>query len=113
MALSEIPGQQDQPKNVPGSLPPQASEHSFVLQTTSELQNAMGEVKRGLEILTKTVDKIDERLKSVEIYLAKLDTKFETELKYLATKAWILGGLLGGMGMAAMIGIGLARLFSS
>ena len=44
---------------------------------------------------------IEKRLREVENSLVRLDTKFDTELKHLATKAWVLGGILGGMGRSS------------
>ena len=34
-------------------------------------------------------------------------------MQHVATRAWVLGGMLAGMGVAAGIGVGLARLFLS
>ena len=45
----------------------------------------------------------DDRLRAVEIQLAEIKTKLDTELKHVATKAWVLGGVLAGMGVAATI----------
>ena len=39
--------------------------------------------------------------------------ELKTEMKHMATKAWILGGVLGGMGIAAGIAIFLARILLS
>ena len=59
----------------------------------------------------------EDRLRNAEIQLAKIETKFDTELGHLATKndlttvkVWVLSGLLGGMGIAAGIAIAIARL---
>ena len=38
-------------------------------------------------------------------------TVIETELKHLATKAWVLGGVVGGMFLAASLALAIARLF--
>lgn len=35
----------------------------------------------------------------------------ETELRHLATKAWVLGGVVGGMVLAATVALAVARLF--
>lgn len=49
----------------------------------------------------------DERLRRVEQQLARI----ETELRHTATRAWVLGGVVGGMAIAAVITIGLLKLF--
>ena len=54
---------------------------------------------------------IEKRLREVENSLVRLDTKFDTELKHLATKSWVLGGILGGMGVAATIALLFIKLF--
>ena len=36
----------------------------------------------------------------------------ETELSHLATRAWVLGGVVGGMVAAATVTIAIIRLFS-
>ena len=43
------------------------------------------------------------QLRRLEISLARIETKLDTELKHVATKAWVLGGVLVGMGVAAAI----------
>ena len=40
-------------------------------------------------------------------------TVIETELKHLATKAWVLGGVIGGMILAASLALAVVRLFPS
>ena len=45
----------------------------------------------------------EDRLRRVEIQLAEIKMKLDTELKHVATKAWVLGGVLAGMGVAATI----------
>lgn len=45
----------------------------------------------------------EDRLRGVEIQLAEIKMKLDTELKHVATKAWVLGGVLAGMGVAATI----------
>ena len=46
---------------------------------------------------------LEERLRGVEIQLAEIRAKLDAELKHFATKAWVLGGVLAGMGVAATI----------
>lgn len=50
---------------------------------------------------------IDGRLRSLEDRLARV----ETDMKHLATRAWVLGGVVGGMGAAAGITLLIIRLF--
>lgn len=45
----------------------------------------------------------EDRLRGVEIQLAEIKAKLDVELKHVATKAWVLGGVLAGMGIAATI----------
>lgn len=45
----------------------------------------------------------EHRLRQLEIAIARIETKLDTELKHVATKAWVLGGVLAGMGVAAAI----------
>ena len=56
---------------------------------------------------------VENRLRQVENRLTRLETKFDAELKHLATRAWVLGGVLGGMGVAAGIALLFIRLFLS
>lgn len=46
---------------------------------------------------------LDDRLRAVEISLARM----ETDMKHVATKAWVLAGVLGGMGVAAGVAVGI------
>ena len=55
------------------------------------------------------------RLRNVEIQLAEIRTKLDTQLDHLATKnelttlkVWVLSGVLGGMAIAAGIAAGIA-----
>lgn len=53
------------------------------------------------------VKKFDVRLRAVEG-----DTReIKARLQHVATRAWVLGGILAGMGVAAGIGVTLARFF--
>ena len=61
---------------------------------------------------------LEDRLRKVEIQLAEIRTKLDTELSHLATKdeltnlkVWLLSGVLGGMAVAAGIALAVARLF--
>ena len=55
----------------------------------------------------------------IEIRLARLEEKLETHLRYLATKediqkikVWCLGGVIGGMAVAAGLAVGILKLLS-
>ena len=50
----------------------------------------------------------EHRLRQLEVGLVRIETKLDTELKHLATKAWVLGGALASAGLAA--GLVLAGL---
>ena len=57
----------------------------------------------------------EDRLRNVEIQLAEIRTKLDTQLNHLATKnelttlkVWVLSGVLGGMAIAAGIAAGIA-----
>ena len=56
----------------------------------------------------------DERLRALEIQVVRVDEglkRLEGELKrHFATKAWVLGGVLGGMGVAAAVAVTLVKL---
>ena len=53
-------------------------------------------------------DRLDDRLRKVEESVVGI----QTELKHLATRAWVLGGVVGGMVSAAIITLTIIRLFS-
>ena len=52
-------------------------------------------------------DGIDARLRAVELQLGRI----ETELKHLATRAWVLGGVVGGMVTATLITLTVLKFF--
>ena len=61
--------------------------------------------------------RFEDRLRNVEIQLAKMETKLDTELGHLATKndltavkVWGLSGVFGGMAIAAGVAMAIARL---
>ena len=54
---------------------------------------------------------IEKRLRAVENSIVRLETKVDIELKHIATRAWVLGGVLGGMGVAATIALIFIKLF--
>lgn len=49
----------------------------------------------------------DQRLSSLEGDVREL----RADMKHVATKAWVLGGVLGGMAVAATIAAAMLRLF--
>lgn len=58
------------------------------------------------------------RLKNVEDRLARIETKLETVLPYLATredirkiKVWALAGILGGIGLAVTVALAFLKIF--
>ena len=51
------------------------------------------------------------RLREIERRLTRLETKFDAELPHLATKAWVLGGVVGGMVIAATMAVAILKLF--
>ena len=56
---------------------------------------------------------IEKRLREIERGIDRLETKFDTELKHLATKAWVLGGVIGGMVIAVMVTLTILKLFGA
>lgn len=47
--------------------------------------------------------RFEHRLTQLEVRLARIEIKLDTELKHIATRAWVLGGVLAGMAVAATI----------
>ena len=37
----------------------------------------------------------------------------EANMQHMATKAWVLAGVVGGMGLAAVVALAVIRLFSA
>ncbi len=66
-------------------------------------------VEEAVREIKVDMKRLDDRLGDVE----KLVVEISTEMRHVATRAWVLGGILAGMGVAAGIGVGLARLFLS
>lgn len=64
------------------------------------------------EHLETRFDKLETRMDGLESGLIRLETEFKTEMKHVATKAWVLGGLAGGMGIAATIAVTFVKLFA-
>lgn len=64
-------------------------------------------VEDAIREIKADVKAFDARLRVVEG-----DTReIKTQLQHVATRAWVLGGILAGMGVAAGVGVGLARFF--
>lgn len=64
-------------------------------------------VEEAVRDVRTDVKAFDERLRTVEGDVREI----RTQMQHVATRAWVLGGILAGMGVAAGIGVGLARLF--
>ena len=52
--------------------------------------------------------RLEARLREVEVRLTRIETKLDAELKHVATKAWVLGGVLAGMGVAVVVAFTIA-----
>ena len=72
----------------------------------------MNVIDRRFEHLETRFDKLETRMDGLESGLIRLETEFKTEMKHVATKAWVLGGLAGGMGIAATIAVTFVKLFA-
>ncbi len=53
------------------------------------------------------MEDLENRLRTVEDRVLVV----ETELTHLATKSWVLGGVVGGMVLAASLALAVVRLF--
>ena len=53
--------------------------------------------------------RFEHRLTQLEVGLVRIETKLDTELKHLATRAWVLGGALASAGLAAGLVVAAAR----
>ena len=68
-----------------------------------------------LQAVEENVREIKQNLKgfNARLHAVEGDLKVIKErLNHTATRAWVLGGVLSGMGVAGAIGVGLARLLS-
>lgn len=57
---------------------------------------------------------LEEATKEIKKDVASMKTSLatiEAHMTHKATKAWILGGTLGGMGVAAVVTVGVLKLF--
>lgn len=52
--------------------------------------------------------RLEAHLQEVEVRLTRIETKLDAGLKHVATKAWVLGGLLAGMGVAVVVAFTIA-----
>ena len=57
-------------------------------------------------------DNLETRIDGLESGFIRLETEFKTEMKHVATKAWVLGGFAAGMGIAATIAVAFVKLFA-
>lgn len=73
--------------------------------TTFRLQAVEEDVRE----IKQDVKGMDARLRAVEGDIREI----KSDMKHVATRSWILGGVLGGMGIAAGVAVGIARLLSS
>ena len=84
------------------------SQHGDVTELPSRSVSGNGHGGGGFE--TRLRD-IESRLRAVELEVREV----KTDMKHLANKAWVLGGLLsgllGGMGIAAAIALAVVRLW--
>ncbi len=62
--------------------------------------------------LESRFDNLGTRFDGLETRVIRLETEFRTEMKHVATKAWVLGGVTGGMGLAATIAVTFVKLFA-
>ena len=53
-------------------------------------------------------NRLDDRLRAVEGLIERIDER----TKHLATRAWVLAGILGGMGVAAGVATAIFRVLS-
>lgn len=73
------------------------------------------------ELVEHRLNEFDYDIKEIKRETKDIDTKvgelkadvreIKTDMKHMATRAWILGGILGGMGVAALIAVGVLKLF--
>ena len=57
---------------------------------------------------------LEEATKEIKKDVSDIKTSLaaiEAHMTHTATKAWILGGILGGMGIAAVVTVGVLKLF--
>ncbi len=50
----------------------------------------------------------DKRLRDVEVALASLDTRITTKFEHIATREWVLAGVIAGMMIAATLSASIA-----
>ena len=50
---------------------------------------------------------VEGRLRAVEVLLARIDERTQ----HLATRAWVLAGVVGGMGLATTLVLSILKLF--
>ncbi|MCY4661205.1 MAG: hypothetical protein OXF93_15580 [Acidobacteria bacterium] len=62
-------------------------------------------VERDVAEAKAAISAFDQRLRVVEGDIREI----KTQLQHVATRAWVLGGVLGGMGVAAGIAVAIVR----
>ena len=76
------------------------------------LETRFDKLEGRFDKLEGRFDKLETRIDGLESGLIRLETEFKTGMKHVATKAWVLGGLAGGMGIAATIAAVFVKLFA-
>ena len=62
-------------------------------------------VERDVAEAKAAISAFDDRLRKAEGDIREM----KTQLQHVATRAWVLGGVLGGMGVAAGIAVAIVR----
>lgn len=78
----------------------------------AKLEGRFAKLEGRFDKLEGRFDKLETRIDGLESGLIRLETEFKTEMNHVATKAWVLGGLAGGMGIAATIAVTFVKLFA-
>lgn len=77
--------------------PASSSDHNFFLQIAMQTERSIGELKAGLDALTKSSEKHAEKIDS-------LNETVHTAKGFLKAVAWI-GGIIGAVGLALLAAI--------
>ena len=76
------------------------------------LETRFDNLESRFDNLESRFDNLGTRFDGLETRVIRLETEFRTEMKNVATKAWVLGGVTGGMGLAATIAVTFVKLFA-
>ena len=74
---------------------------------TGLVEHRLNEFDNDLKEIRKETKEINTKIGSLEGDVREI----KTDIKHMATRAWVLGGILGGMGVAALVTIGVLKLF--